>query len=98
MTKMELNEAIVSLKMNPNGGQDLSAYLYGAVGLVKQDSSAGTAHLALMLAKEIEKSGVKLSPFCQRKFDLLTSIAAKNIVPLMENFAQIYEFGGVQND
>lgn len=92
MTRNEIIDIICKIKMNPEG-HDFSSYLYSAVGLIKRDKDAGTAHLVWQLADAIEEASKgNLDDFCKRRIEIIRKEGAKPMYKLFEKMANAIEY------
>ena len=97
MDRNEIIDIIYKIKMNPKE-HDFSSYLYSAVGLIKRDQSAGTAHVVLRLVETIqEASGGNLSDFCKRKIEIIQKESVKPMSKLLEKMVQVMEYNDYIN-
>lgn len=71
---MNRNECIkIACKIKETGKYegDISALLYSCVGMIKLSPDAGTAFASNVLKEAIEEAKIPLSPFCQRKIEII---------------------------
>lgn len=92
MTRNECISLSCKIKENPSAyQQDLSNFLYAAVGMVKLSPDAGTLFAGYLLVDAITEVGYKLTPFQQRRVDIILNMWAKKYGKMMDNIARTAE-------
>lgn len=92
MTRNEAIELSFKIKENPES-HDFSSYLYGAVGLLKVHTDAGTAFAVELLITAIkEATNNNLSDFCKRRIDIAEKLIAKNSLHFYEKISKAIEY------
>lgn len=78
------------------GEHDISAYLYEAVGMIKQQPNAGTACAAYWLASAIKDAYPDMSDFCKRKVAIIEDAYIKAMGRCLTKFAKACELADNQ--
>lgn len=84
------SELTIAIKEN-KGTHDISAYLYEAVGMIKQQPNAGTTYAAYGLAMAIKDAYPDMSDFCKRKVAIIEDAYIKAMGKFLTKFAKACE-------
>lgn len=99
MTRQDaINRAFQIKEASSYEGFDLSADLYGAVGLIKQEKDYGATFAAMQLVEAIKNTGVKLSDFCKRKIAIIEKADIERGCRFMTMIADAYEAADIARE